>query len=83
LTSSKATPPLSLGPETPPDKATTRAIEAAEAAGAARERRCRAASLDTFTFQTPNFYERLGYWEFGRLNDFPPAHARISFWRSL
>ena len=50
---------------------------------AAREQGCRAAYLDTFTFQAPKFYERLGYWEFGRLNDFPPGHARIWFSKAL
>jgi GNAT superfamily N-acetyltransferase len=49
----------------------------------ARERYCRAAYLDTFTFQAPIFYERLGYREFGRLHDFPPGHARIWFWKAL
>ena len=50
---------------------------------AAREQGCRAAYLDTFTFQAPKFYERLGYREFGRLNDFPPGHARIWFSKAL
>ena len=43
----------------------------------ARERNCRGAYVDTFTFQAPKFYERLGYREFGRLEDFPPGHSRI------
>jgi GNAT superfamily N-acetyltransferase len=50
---------------------------------AAREHGCRAAYLDTFTFQAPKFYERLGYREFGRLNDFPPDHSRIWFSKAL
>ena len=54
---------------------------AAEAA--ARAEGCHAAYLDTFTFQAPKFYERLGYREFGRLNDFPPGHARIWFSKAL
>jgi hypothetical protein len=33
--------------------------------------------LDTFTFKALKFYERLGYREFGRLDDFPPGHSRI------
>jgi len=32
--------------------------------------------LDTFSFQAPGFYQKLGYREFGRL-DFPPEHQRI------
>jgi GNAT superfamily N-acetyltransferase len=59
----------------------TQLMSSAEAT--ARERHCRAAYLDTFTFQAPKFYERLGYREFGRLNDFPPGHARIWFWKVL
>ena len=55
----------------------------ASAEAAARELHCKAAYLDTFTFQAPKFYERLGYREFGRLDDFPPGHARIWFWKPL
>jgi GNAT superfamily N-acetyltransferase len=55
----------------------------AGAEAAAREQGCRGAYLDTFTFQAPKFYERLGYREFGRLNDFPPGHARIWFSKAL
>jgi GNAT superfamily N-acetyltransferase len=49
----------------------------------AREQGCRAAYLDTFTFQAPKFYERLGYREFGRLEDFPPGHSRVWFSKAL
>lgn len=55
----------------------------AEAEAAAREKGCRGAYLDTFTFQAPKFYERHGYREFGRLEGFPPGHARIWFAKSL
>jgi GNAT superfamily N-acetyltransferase len=55
----------------------------AGAEAAARAQGCRGAYLDTFTFQAPKFYERLGYREFGRLNDFPPGHARIWFTKPL
>ena len=50
---------------------------------AARERGCRGAYLDTFTFQAPEFYPRHGYREFARLDDFPPGHTRIWLSRSL
>jgi GNAT superfamily N-acetyltransferase len=43
----------------------------------AREKRCRGAYLDTFTFQAPKFYEKHGYREFGRLSDFPAGQSRI------
>jgi hypothetical protein len=55
----------------------------ASAKAAARELHWKAAYLDTFTFQAPKFYQRLGYREFGRLDDFPPGHARIWFWKPL
>ncbi|HEX8906994.1 MAG TPA: GNAT family N-acetyltransferase [Longimicrobiaceae bacterium] len=42
----------------------------------ARRRGCRAMWLDTFTFQAPEFYRKLGFTEFGRLGDFPPGYAR-------
>jgi GNAT superfamily N-acetyltransferase len=53
----------------------SRLLAGAEAA--ARERQCRGAYLDTFTFQAPKFYDRHGYREFARLDDFPRGHARI------
>jgi GNAT superfamily N-acetyltransferase len=55
----------------------------AGAEAAARAQGCRGAYLDTFTFQAPKFYERLGYREFGRVNDFPPGQARIWFSKAL
>jgi GNAT superfamily N-acetyltransferase len=48
-----------------------------------REQGCRAAWVETYGFQAPGFYERMGYLEFGRLNDFPPGSARHFFWKSL
>ena len=53
---------------------------------AAREavrRGCRAAHLDTFGFQAPGFYARLGYATFGTLDDFPPGHKRFFLWKRL
>jgi GNAT superfamily N-acetyltransferase len=37
---------------------------------------CHSAWLDTFSFQGPKFYPKLGYVEFARL-DYPPGHERI------
>ena len=55
----------------------------AHAEAVARERGCACVYLDTFSFQAPHFYKRLGFAEFGRLNDFPPGHTRIWLWKSL
>jgi GNAT superfamily N-acetyltransferase len=44
----------------------------------ARERGCHSAWLDTFSFQAPWFYPKLGYREFGRL-DYPPGQQHIFF----
>lgn len=45
----------------------------------ARELGCRGVWLDTFTFQAPEFYRKLGYEEFGRIDDYPPPFARHFF----
>lgn len=47
-----------------------------EAEGRAAERGCHSAWLDTFSFQAPGFYQRLGYEVFGTL-DYPPDHQRF------
>ena len=47
----------------------------ARAEARALERGCHSAWLDTFSFQSRGFYEKLGYQEFGRL-DYPPDHHR-------
>lgn len=51
-----------------------RLLEAAEHAAMARN--CHAVWLDTYDFQALPFYERLGYREFGRLEDYPRGHTR-------
>jgi GNAT superfamily N-acetyltransferase len=53
-------------------------IEAEATAHGARH-----AWVDTYGFQAPGFYERLGYQEFGRLDDFPPGSARHFFWKAI
>jgi len=47
----------------------------AQAEACARGRGCHSAWVDTFSFQAPGFYQKLGYEEFGRL-DYPPDHQR-------
>jgi GNAT superfamily N-acetyltransferase len=49
----------------------------------ARKRGCRGMWLDTFTFQAPWFYPKLGFTEFGRITDYPPGHDRIFLMKRL
>lgn len=42
----------------------------------ARERGAKHAYLDTFSFQAPDFYQKYGYEEFGRLENFPEGFTR-------
>ncbi|HJS86504.1 MAG TPA: GNAT family N-acetyltransferase [Acetobacteraceae bacterium] len=42
----------------------------------ALERGCHSAWVDTFSFQAPGFYKKLGYQVFGEL-DYPPSHRRL------
>ena len=53
----------------------TRLMDAAEAM--ARERGAAGACLETFTTQAPDFYKKRGYTVFGRLDDYPPGHAKL------
>ena len=46
----------------------------AEVESQSRERGCRWAKLNTWEFQAPAFYERLGYVVYGREIDYPPGH---------
>lgn len=39
--------------------------------------------LDTWTFQAPGFYEKLGFVECGRIPDYPPGHSRIFYVKRL
>jgi GNAT superfamily N-acetyltransferase len=58
-----------------------RLVEAAEVE--ARARGCRQAWLDSYTFQAPAFYQRLGYEVFGSLQDYPAPHSRVFMTRTL
>jgi GNAT superfamily N-acetyltransferase len=42
----------------------------------ARKRGVRNVFLDSFSFQAPQFYAKLGYREFGKLKEFPRGHSR-------
>ncbi len=43
----------------------------------ARALDCDAIFLDTFDFQAPEFYKKLGFEVFGVLPDYPPGHKRF------
>ena len=47
------------------------------------ERGCHAAHLDTMSFQAPDFYRKLGYDVYGRLDDMPHGHHRVFMHKSL
>ncbi|MET0774975.1 MAG: GNAT family N-acetyltransferase [Pseudomonas mandelii] len=49
----------------------------------AREKECAGIWLDTFDFQAPEFYKKLGYSEFGQIVDYPPGHKRFFFQKRL
>jgi GNAT superfamily N-acetyltransferase len=49
----------------------------------ARSRGCHAMWLDTFSFQAPAFYRKLGFQEFGRLDEYPAGHSRHFLWKPL
>jgi GNAT superfamily N-acetyltransferase len=56
-------------------------VEAAEAE--ARARGCRRVWLDSYAFQAPAFYQRLGYEVFGVLDGYPAPHNRVFLTRIL
>ncbi|AWM91574.1 GNAT family N-acetyltransferase [Pseudomonas sp. 31-12] len=49
----------------------------------AREKACVGVWLDTFDFQAPEFYKKLGYSELGQIVDYPPGHKRLFFQKRL
>jgi GNAT superfamily N-acetyltransferase len=46
-------------------------------------RGCCGSWLDTFSFQAPSFYERLGYTVVGSIENFPPGHTRYFMKKTL
>ncbi len=53
----------------------TRLMEAAE--DLAKQRGAFGATLETHTFQAPDFYAKRGYSVSGRIDDYPPGHAKL------
>ena len=58
-----------------------RLVEMAERRAA--ERGCRRVFLDTFSFQAPGFYQKLGYQVYGRAEDWPDGHAHLFLRKDL
>lgn len=44
---------------------------------------CTNAHLETFSFEAPHFYERLGYEVFATLDDYPKGHSKIFLKKQL
>ena len=55
----------------------------AQAEAEARRRGLNGIWLDTWTFQAPGFYRKLGFVEVGRIPNYPPGHERIFFVKHL
>jgi ribosomal protein S18 acetylase RimI-like enzyme len=55
----------------------------AEVETLARARLCVGLYVDTFDPDAAAFYERSGFARFGRIDDFPPGHARIFLRKTL
>jgi len=49
----------------------------------AREKGCVGVWLDTFSFQAPGFYKKLGYSVFGEIKDYPPGASRYFLQKRL
>ncbi len=56
-------------------------MEQVEAEGV--KRGCTIAYTDTFTWQAPGFYEKLGYKLYGKLEGFPPGNALSYYCKEL
>jgi GNAT superfamily N-acetyltransferase len=49
----------------------------------ARQHQCVGIWLDTFTFQAPGFYQKLGYALFGEITNYPPGSSRFFLHKHL
>lgn len=55
----------------------------ADAEKEARARGCTGIWLDTFSFQAPGFYEKLGFTRFGEVKDYPGEHTRFFYSKKI
>jgi GNAT superfamily N-acetyltransferase len=55
----------------------------AEAEAFARSKGCVGVWLDTFSFQAPDFYAKLGYERFGVIEDYPKGSKRMFYQKRL
>jgi GNAT superfamily N-acetyltransferase len=49
----------------------------------ARKRGCSDATLNTFSFQAPDFYPMFGYWIVGTVEGFPESHRHHTLVKDL
>lgn len=49
----------------------------------AKAQGCRSIHLETYSFQAPNFYQRLVYEVFGTLDDYPDGETKYYFKKHL
>lgn len=54
-----------------------------EAEALAIKKECRFIRLETFSFQAPEFYKRLGFMEMGKLEDFPKGYTHYYMYKEL
>lgn len=54
-----------------------------EAEALAIKKECRFIRLETFSFQAPEFYKRLGFKEMGKLEDFPKGYTHYYMYKEL
>ncbi|AQU80126.1 GNAT family N-acetyltransferase [Planococcus faecalis] len=54
-----------------------------EAEDYARKKDCRLIRLETFSFQAPAFYKKLGFKEMGKLEDFPKGYTHYYLYKEL
>lgn len=56
-------------------------VKAAEKEG--KLRGCTISYTNTFTWQSPEFYKKLGYKPYGKLDNFPPGNTLTYFYKNL